>query len=470
MNKKLSVFFISDNTELIEFFSLIVFQSIGAMLISIVNTQHAIDEMQSGVKPELIILTLPQEQDGDIQELFDYFEKKDPIPILFTADDNHIHIAQEYIPYNPLCGKVTYNTNEYIIGSTIKRLTKVAERRADQRIKASEKEKNNNQPYMELPMSIFMNSHEFPYDFYLKLSDEKYVKVYKQGDDFEKEDVLKYQGRRVYSVYLKSNDYIEAVSKFTSFMHDRLKVKKLRTDSYIKLTIFSFDKVNQIINKIGLRDEVLELTNQVLEYNEFIFKKNKKLKDLLESTLAGNSFISEHSVALTFITSAIAKYMGWPSVVTAEKLSLAALFHDIALSDDDLAQVEILDDKTIATLTDKQVHEVRNHPQKAVDIISTIQGIPADVEKIIIQHHETAIGTGFPREIEWKRIFSLAAVFIVAEDFVISLYQSGLNNINVEHILIEMEEKYKNKGNFSLAVDALKISMGFKKTQTLKVL
>ena len=321
---------------------------------------------------------------------------------------------------------------------------------------------------MELPILLFLKNHKIDYDLYLKMSSDKYVRVFKSGQDLEKDDFAKYKERNVKTVFLRSEDYTKATVVFAEKMKKSLAVRKLRIEEYTALSLFSFDKVNKIINQLGLKKEVLTLTNHVLEINMKVIEKNKALRDLLEKTFSGNSFISEHSLMLTFVTTSIAKYMGWPSVTTAEKLTVAAFFHDIKLEDDELAKIDVID-STIEDVFDRnQIASLKNHPQQAVDLLNKFQGFPPDVDKIILQHHERVDGSGFPRGLEWKRIFALAAVFIVAEDFVLSVFESGLNEVNTEHILTELEEKYRNKGNFSLAVEALRIAMGYSKSRTLK--
>jgi putative nucleotidyltransferase with HDIG domain len=300
------------------------------------------------------------------------------------------------------------------------------------------------------------------------MSESKYVKVFKSGEALVKEDFEKYQKRSVKTVFLKSEDYVKATVTFSNQMSSALEVKNLRVEQYMALSLFSLDKVNKIINRLGLREEVLILTNQVLGLSTSMIEKNKDLLKLLNTSLNGKDFLSEHTMMLIFITSSIAKYMGWHSVTTSEKLTTAALFHDISLEDEELAKIEVIDSSTEKFFSQRQISKLRNHPQDSVSILDKFHGFPPDVDKIILQHHERPDGTGFPRGLDWKRIYSLAAVFIVAEDFVTAIYECGLNQINTEHILVEFKRKYAGKGNFTLAVEALHIALGYSEIKTLQ--
>lgn len=465
---KPKIILVTDNGQVSDYLNLIAFKFLKAELITLVNIQHALSEIKNGATADLIIVELPQPE--GLQDFFDHVDGEQQIPVLFIADDNHIHLAQEYLPYHPLCAKVSYNLNEMVIGGAIKRLLRISQRKKKE---VPPKEEaitldDENSIYLELPIVLFMKEQTLKYDLYLKMSSNKYIKVFKNGEQLVKEDFEKYQKRSVKTVYLKSEDYLSATVELSTRMSKSLEVKKLRVEQYMALSLFSLDKVNKIVNKLGLREEVLVLTNQVLGLSSSIINKNKDLLKLLGTSLNRKDFLSEHTMMLVFITTSISKYMGWHSVTTSEKLTVASLFHDITLEDEELAKIEIIDSSTSKFFSQKQIIKLKNHPQEAVDLLSNFHGLPSDVDKIILQHHEKPDGTGFPRGLEWKRIYSLAAIFIVAEDFVNSIYECGLSHINTDHILLELEEKYAGKGNFTLAVEALKIALGYSEVKTLQ--
>jgi HD-GYP domain-containing protein (c-di-GMP phosphodiesterase class II) len=468
MPKRTQIILITASNDVSDYFDLIIFQTLQADLLITVNIRHALLEIEQGAKPDLIIMELPQEE--GLQDFFDQVDGKQKVPILFVADDSHIHLAQEYIPYHPLCAKISYNFNEKVIGTAILRVLRIAKRTTHK--KEIEETMTplieENVIYMELPIGFFMRSQTISYDLYLKMSSNKYLKVFKEGEDLVKADFEKYRERSVKTVFLRSEDYVKASVHFSERMSKALEIKKLRIDQYMALSIFSIDKVNKIVNQLGLREEVLVLINQVLSLSSSMIQKNKGLLSLLQNSLNGKDFISEHTMMLIFITTAITKYMGWHSVTTAEKLTIAAFFHDIKLEDDEFAKIEVIDSETKKFFSSSQIAKIKSHPQEAVTLLESFHGFPPDVDKIILQHHERADGSGFPRGLEWKRIFSLAAVFIVAEDFVTSIYECGLNQINTDHIPCEFEERYAGKGNFTVSVEALRMAMGFTEPKKLE--
>ena len=81
--------------------------------------------------------------------------------------------------------------------------------------------------------------------------------------------------------------------------------------------------------------------------------------------------------------------------------------------------------------------------------------IPSDVERVLLQHHETPNVQGFPRGLGMKQITPLAAIFIVAEDFVDILFEKSFNKVDRDAALEELSDKYLEKGHFHTAFISL---------------
>ena len=68
--------------------------------------------------------------------------------------------------------------------------------------------------------------------------------------------------------------------------------------------------------------------------------------------------------------------------------------------------------------------------------------MPADIDIIILNHHENAEGTGFPRSLSPNRTFPLSIVFIVAHDFVSHLYKIDFEEEKIPSVINAIEKKY----------------------------
>jgi hypothetical protein len=95
-------------------------------------------------------------------------------------------------------------------------------------------------------------------------------------------------------------------------------------------------------------------------------------------------------------------------------------------------------------LNQQSNYKIFNHTTLASQFAAKWSSCPADVDKLILQHHEKFDGTGFPQKLNFLTLFPLAAVFIISEDLI---YQRlNFPDKNLTNFLIE-KESYYNRGD-----------------------
>ena len=95
------------------------------------------------------------------------------------------------------------------------------------------------------------------------------------------------------------------------------------------------------------------------------------------------------------------------------------------------------------------------HPRDTINLITLIDNLPGEVEKIILQHHEESDGSGFPMHLKHNMINPLAQIFIVARRFcesICNLYQDSIDY----NIVLESLDRCYHQGYFKSAKEALK--------------
>jgi len=171
------------------------------------------------------------------------------------------------------------------------------------------------------------------------------------------------------------------------------------------------------------------------QVNEFF----KKLKPVSK-----DNFIESHVGLLINICAAISIKLSWGSKQTLEKFIFAAYLHDIALEQKPhLARInnKFELENLNKDLSDEEKKLILDHPNIVSDMIKSCPEIPSDVKTIILQHHELPDGSGFPHQVDHKRITPFAALFIVAEDIVKYLHTN--NKWNLEAYLKKSKSKFK---------------------------
>ncbi len=108
--------------------------------------------------------------------------------------------------------------------------------------------------------------------------------------------------------------------------------------------------------------------------------------------------------------------------MTLEKLTLGGLLHDIGLR---TIPKELLEkSKALMTLEEMQIYET--HPFRGMQLLLSLGSVPDDVISIVYEHHENALGQGYPQRMRDARIHPLARVVGLA-DFFVSLTIANVN-------------------------------------------
>lgn len=163
------------------------------------------------------------------------------------------------------------------------------------------------------------------------------------------------------------------------------------------------------------------------------------LRVLIKTLEARDTYTSGHSVRVAERSQKIARALNLrPREVRI--IETAALLHDIGKID--LAYSEIL--RQAGPLTPIQRKLIRAHPDKGVEIISSVRSLDPEILSCVRHHHEWYDGSGYPAGLAGKAI-PLGARIIMISDAIDAMltdrpYRSALSVEEVE------EELRRNRG------------------------
>jgi len=305
--------------------------------------------------------------------------------------------------------------------------------------------------------SLFFRSDSLHCDVFLKLSDEKYVKVLHSTDRFSQEQFEKFQAKSVEFLYLHRADFIRLVDDLLSKVSElNQDPGKITVDGSLAISSAIFQTVHAAISSDGFTPQLRELTVKSVELAIGTIKKNPKLSELLEKLDENrHSYISWHSTALSFLTCKLATMLGWNSDSTFYKLSLASLL-DLTLESDELAMIRTVGQLKASALDGLDRVAILTHPIDAAHLLTGFDEVPGEVAFIVEQHHEQQDSTGFPKGLEHKEISPISALFIISLDIVTTMYESPPKNFRMREFLsVRDTEKVYTKGNFGMVFRAL---------------
>ncbi len=384
----------------------------------------------------------------NIQGFSDFIERikqaSKPIQIIILYMDKDKDFVKETIGYNP--NIFTFN----IQSGQVLELDKIisALKKINQRL-------NKKDIYCRIKREFLLKADSIICDAYIQLSDDKYVKIINRHEPYDENDIKKYTDKGIDFFYIKEND-------FKIFIHAM--VKSLQSSSYQGLAIASDDSaiislncievVHEIISKTGISSQALALTNEAVN-NTLKLVNKTSLEKMLKSIMGQGSYIGELSLLVNYISCAICKESEWSSQENFLRLSLASFFQNIALTTDDEAKIISRDDDNFKDLYHKKQKIIIEHPNKAVEIISSIKGLPLGVDKIIRNHHENYFGSGFPRSVDYTNLEPMSTIFIISLEIANKFLSDGVSRDRIIDLLIKMENEYI-KGSFGKVIHSAK--------------
>jgi HD-GYP domain-containing protein (c-di-GMP phosphodiesterase class II) len=288
-------------------------------------------------------------------------------------------------------------------------------------------------------------------NIHLRLSSDKFVKVLNEGDAFNSEFIKKYQRKGVEKFYIEKDQY-DAFRKFLSSKLNSMSSSS-KAGEVVDIQGAFLSTVHQKVQELGVSAEIMKEVDTLTESSLKILKSNKDLGSLLQKFFDNKDYFYSHAIFNSYLCGGIIQEMDWNTPSTFQKLINACLLHDLSLDDEKLHVS--LDGPEKEKLSWKEIKKIKNHPIVMSELIIKAKGIPADVDKIILNHHEKPDGSGFPKGMNAQNIFPLACIFIVAEEFIERLGDEPIDKARINQILTEMEKLYK-KGNFKAPFDGLK--------------
>jgi CheY-like chemotaxis protein len=293
-------------------------------------------------------------------------------------------------------------------------------------------------------------------DIYIRLSETKFVKLFRPGDEFDANDLERYyQSKHVEYMYLRRGDAPEFIKKFRIELEEILQRDDLRQDEALQATEIAQDAIQELIHSVGFDEEVQELAKKNVEITLKAVGANPRLSDLIGKIAREGNYLSQHSTLLAHVACCVAKEMEWGSEATFSKLVLAAYMHDVSLKSSEIAKINTLRelDAKKAAFPEEEVRNYHLHPAKSADVVRSFKEVPADVDIIVQQHHERPNGSGFPRGLMFNYISPLSSLFIVAHELSQDiLSKRGAFTLPV---FIETRKPHFNQGNFKKVFAAL---------------
>ncbi len=303
-----------------------------------------------------------------------------------------------------------------------------------------------------IPVTLASVSDEFRNaDIYYKINEMKIVKISKAEDDYDHERLEHYVTKGTKYFWVERSDFKEVVRRKLA-----LQSRKIVGDDDIKINTRAPEIVHQAIRYLGIDQQVIDVSNTLIDNVIKIAKKEKKIWSLLSEVMDEKGYINQLAMLTSYTSVGMFSKSNKSPDQILYKLVTASLFQDVALPEDYFALIDLHDPDQFKQLSTVQQKAIRVHPEKACEVIEQIKGNYFDFSRMVLYHHERPGAPCFLPAVNFDNFSQYEKIFIMAVDFSTKL----LKHRELNRELIEKEFKYVENvygnGSFVKAYDSFK--------------
>ncbi len=282
------------------------------------------------------------------------------------------------------------------------------------------------------------------FDFYLKLSSGKTIKISQEGDALDSTRLYKYKAKGLEQLYLSEPEFKKYTGELISKFADKLTDKNVDLGEKVYLKLSSIELVHETLKTLGVSEILINLTDKMVESTLSDIKKSSELKKLISQILENKNYIYSHSILTSYIASILGNKINWCDEKQISKLLYASFFKDIALNLPKQFSPEIFDisSETFKKLPFNERMAIKDHPIDGLKMLENYKDLPSDVLNIISLHHEIPGGNGYPRQVPPQAISPLACIFIFASDFAHNIITKGVGPKSCKEIKDHLTQNY----------------------------
>ena len=267
--------------------------------------------------------------------------------------------------------------------------------------------------FIPIPLQDFVNGVAIPVDLYVRLGEDKFVMVGKASTHSNVDQFKNYQNKEVSYLWVRKKEYYKMAHQSISMAGVLLSKRDLNDRQRTSLVTHAARSVFRQMDHLGFDLELYNHAKQITEAVLGLVENHKAISDLFDSLAGVSDQLLAHSIAVSSLSVLIGQGLGYEKKITLEKLAMGGLLHDIGLK----AIPRELSNKALAQMTPEEVQIWETHAYKGMQMLQSLGIAPDDVVSIVYEHHENAIGQGFPQRLRDVKMHPLAKVVALADAY-----------------------------------------------------
>lgn len=306
-----------------------------------------------------------------------------------------------------------------------------------------------NKGYIPIGINLLFAIKELPCDLFISLSDEKFIKCFHKGEVFSIQEKEKYQGREIFMLYAKIDE-----NQFEILQLIKNTIAQILSNKSVPVEVKLIDSHQQVANLLvsyGFNDFSIDLAKTTIDHTaKLLMKSDESISKAWLRINCMGEYPSKLFVLQSTLCGILARKMSWTTESTLQKVVTATFFQDLNLESLPLIKLidydEFLSNKEM--YSPKECENFLAHPIKAKEMISKIKGLSSDIDRILLEQHESPNGQGFPRKLNAQQISPLSAMLNLTGVLSKTILNSKKEDINFNEFFGCLTEKGYSKGHY----------------------
>lgn len=276
--------------------------------------------------------------------------------------------------------------------------------------------------FKEIEISLFQLGQPSPFDIYVKLSDNKFVRMINAYSVIEPQKIGEHIKKGIAHYYILRGEHSKYLDEINKEFERILSSSEIKLSDKREKFVDYCAEISDYVNSVDLDKSSLLTAKKFVEKSEIILKevgaKSEELSAFIQDIAMMEHVASVSMLVGLMLNKANAKESTYNDIV------LTCLLHDIALKDTS----PIIRSERIENLSKEDQETLFAHPKKGALYLASLNFKPALVEAVA-QHHMRYDGSGYPKRQRDEAINRIAEIVGLAEDFLTVVQKKSANPV-----------------------------------------
>lgn len=296
-------------------------------------------------------------------------------------------------------------------------------REVDRLLKQCHLDVNVDHKYVGISIATLVNIRTISHPLYVKLSEDKFVKILNSDSLITTEEVIKFRQKGISFLFVERVNFPAFIRSFKDKVLNQMLFKGdgLKACESLELSAGIHEVVLGAVKNFGISKETEELALKNIAMVRKMTEKFSELGSVLRwAEYSQQEYSFSHSVLICYLATEVVRNIQFSFPFSSEILSLAAYFHDVSLENHQVKnEVRFLKALSMHSKINKEdLAAVKIHAVESSEKLKKWLVCPQELYTVVSEHHEKPDGTGFPDNKKAGQIHELSACFIVCEDLV----------------------------------------------------